>query len=129
MALQALSKSEDRAVATSTRNMMRALGSVVGVALSTAVQFAVMKSALPMKLPSTVREQVIDGSWQIGESGSEAWESDILDAKMKGIHAVFTILVPMMGICLIGCFFIPDTMLRGDERDSRTREGTQTSPP
>ncbi|KAF4304005.1 Major facilitator superfamily [Botryosphaeria dothidea] len=97
VALQALSKSEDRAVATSTRNMMRALGSVVGVALSTAVQFAIMKSALPMKLPSIVREQVIDGSWQIGESGSEAWESDILDAKMKGIHAVFTMLVPMMG--------------------------------
>ncbi|GME30609.1 MFS transporter [Neofusicoccum parvum] len=131
VAIQALSKPQDRAVATSTRNMFRALGSVVGVALSTAVQFAVMTSALPKALPSTLRAQVIDGSWQPGETGSEAWESEILNAKMKGIHAVFTMLVPMMGLCLIGCLWIPSIVLKGDERTNQTREGRrgdQTSP-
>ena len=114
VALQAHSKPQDRAVATSTRNLLRALGSVVGMAISTAVQFAVMQSALPASLPSAVRAQVIDGSWEIGQLGSEAWESDILDAKMKGIRAVFTILVPLIGVCLVGGFFVPNTILKED---------------
>ncbi|TVY45765.1 putative transporter [Lachnellula occidentalis] len=114
VALQAHSKPQDRAVATSTRNLLRALGSVVGMAISTAVQFAVMQSALPASLPSAVRTQVIGGSWEIGQLGSEAWESDILDAKMKGIHAVFTILVPLLGVCLVGGFFVPNTILKED---------------
>ncbi|TVY27457.1 putative transporter [Lachnellula hyalina] len=114
VALQAHSKPQDRAVATSTRNLLRALGSVVGMAISTAVQFAVMQSALSASLPSAVRAQVIDGSWEMGQLGSEAWESDILDAKMKGIRAVFTILVPLIGVCLVGGFFVPNTILKED---------------
>lgn len=125
MALQALSHPEDRAVATSTRNLMRMLGSVVGMALSTAIQFAVMKSALPEMLPLTLRRQVIDGSWHTGVPGSGAWESKILDAKMKGIHAVFVMLVPLMGACLLGCFFIPNAVLEGDERNNHTRVDQQ----
>jgi hypothetical protein len=99
------------------------LGSVVGMALSTAVQFAVLKSALPDSLPSALRNRVIDGSWHRGEPGSEAWESDILNAKMQAIHGVFIMLVPLMGLCLLGCIFIPNTVLRGDgKKSSHTRE-------
>jgi len=64
VALQAHSKPQDRAVATSTRNLLRALGSVVGMAISTAVQFAVMQSALPASLPSAVRAS---HRWQLGD--------------------------------------------------------------
>ena len=39
-ALIALSRLQDRAVATSTRNLMRAFGSVISVAISNALQFA-----------------------------------------------------------------------------------------
>jgi len=114
VALQALSKPQDRAVATSTRNLLRMLGSVIGLAVSTAIQFAIMKSSLPATLPPELRAQVLNGSWQIGDSRSEPWESDILNAKMNGIHAVFTVLLPLMGTCLVGCIWIPNTILKAD---------------
>ncbi|KKY13852.1 putative c6 transcription [Diplodia seriata] len=91
VALQSLTlPPTDRAVATSTRNLLRALGSVVGVALATAVQFAVMRGALPDALPRAAREGVLDGSWQApapsgGGGGDADWVVDaVLDAKMKG---------------------------------------------
>jgi hypothetical protein len=114
VALQAHCKPQDRAVATSIRNLLRSLGSVVGMAVSTAVQFAVMSSARPQTLPSGLRAQVMDGSWQMGQPCSGAWESDILDAKMKRIRAIFTILVPLMGLCLVGGIFVPNAILKED---------------
>lgn len=62
VALQALAKPEDRAVATSTRNLMRMLGSVVGIASSTAIQYSVTKTAVPDGMPSALRSKVIDGT-------------------------------------------------------------------
>jgi hypothetical protein len=99
---------------------MRNLGAVAGVAMSTAIQFAVMKSSLPSTLPSGIRGQLKDGSWEIGEPGSEAWESQILDAKMKGIRAVFILMAPLIGLCLLGCVYIPNTVLKGDDTDNGT---------
>ncbi|KAF6844637.1 major facilitator superfamily transporter [Colletotrichum musicola] len=120
VALQALSKPADRAVATSTRNLMRMLGSVVGMALATAVQNAVMRAALPSEMPELLRASVIGGTWERGhgEPGSDGWESMILDAKMKGVHMVFVMLVPLMSLCLAGCWFIPNIELEGDDRRS-----------
>jgi hypothetical protein len=131
VALQALSKPEDRAVATSTRNLMRMLGSVVGMALSTAIQSTVMKSALPVDLPSSIRAQVIAGSWERGQSSTRKWDPQILDAKMKGIRAVFFLLVPLVGLCLLGCLFIPNRELPGDPRRNENAEasGSQRAPP
>lgn len=106
VALQALCKPEDRAVATSTRNLMRMLGAVTGLAVSTAVQYAVTESALPD-----------------GKTPFDTEASDVLaDAKMKGIRAVFTIMVPLMALCGIGCFFVPNSVLQGDERRVAERE-------
>lgn len=90
------------------------LGSVIGMAVSTAIQFAVMKSSLPDTLPSALRAQVLNGSWQIGDPSSKLWESDILNAKMKSYHAVFTTLLPLMGVCLVGCIWVPNTVLKAD---------------
>ncbi|KAI1379818.1 MFS general substrate transporter [Hypoxylon crocopeplum] len=122
VALQALSKKEDRAVATSTRNLMRMLGSVFSLAVATTVQFESMKSNLSETIPSTLRTRVIDGAWQRGEPGSEMWESDILEAKYKGVRAVFIMMVPMMALCLLGCFFIPNVRLSGDKKSDDTKE-------
>ena len=125
VALQALCNPQDRAVATSTRNLMRMFGAVVGVAASTAVQYVVMQSSLPKSLPSSLREQVLDGRWQIGQHDHSAWESGILEAKMKGIHAVFIMLAPLIGLCVLGCFFVPSVILKGDETRSGTRTDTE----
>ena len=99
---------------------MRMFGAVVGVAVSTAVQFAVMKSSLPRSLPSALRGQVLDGRWHIDQPQHAAWRSGILAAKMEGLHAVFIILSPLMGLCVLGCLFIPNVVLDGDERPSTT---------
>jgi len=106
VALQALCKPQDRAVATSTRNLMRMLGAVTGLAVSTAVQYAVTNSALP-------------GVTEL----SDPEEADVLaEAKMKGIRAVFVIMVPLIAMCGFSCFFVPNTPLLGDERQAVERE-------
>ncbi|KAH8893895.1 MFS general substrate transporter [Thozetella sp. PMI_491] len=120
VALQALCSPEDRAVATSTRNLLRMVGAVTGLASSTALQFAVMTGALPENLPAHVRAQVLDGSWKTGVAETEAWDSSILDAKMQGVRAVFILLSPLVGLCLIGCYFVPSVPLRGDDGDSKS---------
>jgi hypothetical protein len=102
VALQALCKPQDRAVATSTRNLMRMLGAVTGLATSTAVQYAVTNSALP--------------------SGTELSADGLAEAKMKGIGAVFIIMVPLIAMCGLSCFFVPNTTLLGDERQVVERE-------
>jgi hypothetical protein len=114
VALQAHCKPQDRAVATSTRNLMRMLGAVTGLAVSTAVQYAVTESALP-------------GSGSAAIAGSE--KSDLLtEAKMKGIRAVFIIMVPLIALCGAGCVFIPNVVLLGDESLIVVdREGAQRS--
>jgi hypothetical protein len=125
VALQALSKPEDRAVVTSTRNMLRALGSAIGVAASTAIQYAVMKADLPAELPSDLRSQVLDGSWHIGSSDSGEWTDGILDAKMKGTHIVFITFVPLVGLCLLGCLWIKDRVLKSDAKPLNKTELTK----
>ncbi|KAI0133292.1 MFS general substrate transporter [Hypoxylon sp. NC0597] len=127
VALQALSRPEDRAVATSTRNLMRMLGSVFGLAIATTVQFQFMKLGLSDAIPSALRSRVIDGLWQRGEAGSEMWESAILDAKLNGVHAVFIMTVPMTALCLLGCFCIPNIRLNGDRKTSDNEEKKEQS--
>ncbi|KAI1214425.1 MFS general substrate transporter [Annulohypoxylon truncatum] len=122
VALQALSKSEDRAVATSTRNLMRMLGSVFSLAIATTVQYQFMKSGLSDTIPSDIRSRVIEGLWRKGEPESEMWESLILDAKFRGVHAVFVMMVPMMAVCLLGCLFIPNVRLKGDPKVNDEKE-------
>jgi hypothetical protein len=81
---------------------MRMLGAVTGLATSTAVQYAVTNSALP--------------------SGTELSADGLAEAKMKGIRAVFIIMVPLIAMCGLSCFFVPNTTLLGDERQVVERE-------
>lgn len=103
-------------MATSARNLLRSLGGVLGVAISTAAQYAATSAALRGKVSSSLQTQVLDGSWEIGEAGTEVFQSDILDAKMKGFRVVFIILVPLMCLCTLGSLFVDDIVLKGDEK-------------
>ncbi|CAI6331999.1 unnamed protein product [Periconia digitata] len=107
VALQASCKPQDRAVATSTRNLMRMLGAVTGLAVSTAVQYAVANSALPGGYTAT----------DLSVTSSNA----LAEAQMKGVRAIFTIMIPLIALCGIGCFFIPNAVLEGDERRNNDR--------
>jgi len=69
------------------------------------------------------------GSWQIGEEGSEAFESAILDAKMKGFRVVFIIFVPLMVSCMLGSLFVADMVLMGDKKQEEEEEEGPSSMP
>ncbi|OAP55801.1 hypothetical protein AYL99_09953 [Fonsecaea erecta] len=118
VALQALSTKADVAVTTSTRNWVRALGSAVGVAVSTAIQYAVTVSSLPADIPPDVASAVKNGTWVIG-NGPPAWDNAVLDAKMRGINRVFITFLPLIGLCLVGCLWIRDIPLRGDNDEDQ----------
>lgn len=90
---------------------MRMLGAVTGLAVSTAVQYAVTQSALP-------------GDRDALSSGTRTSDA-LADAKMKGVRAVFIIMVPLIALCGVGCFFIPNIVLEGDERQIVEREESQ----
>ncbi|RGP79316.1 hypothetical protein FLONG3_2545 [Fusarium longipes] len=82
VALQANSADEDRAVATGTRNVFRSLGGVVGIAVSTAVYYAVLEKSLKQNniISDRLRESVLDGTWSSNDSSSTQYESAILSA-------------------------------------------------
>lgn len=126
--MQALSRPEDRAVATSTRNLLRSLGSVFGVAISTAVQNTAIQWNLRGIIPSDLLSEVLDGNWSTSDVSTEGYRSQILDAEMKGFRVVFIILVPLMCLCFAGNFFVVDTVLKGDviekaQEKKRTLDG------
>lgn len=110
---------------TGTRNVLRSLGGVAGVAVSTAAYHSVMASALGKTVPEPLRKSVLDGTWHPGDEGSDQWESDILGARMEGFRVVFIMQIPLMVVCLIGCLFIADVVLRGDPKKDQPREQPQ----
>ncbi|KAJ5732182.1 hypothetical protein N7493_003663, partial [Penicillium malachiteum] len=116
VAVQALARAEDRAVATSTRNLLRSLGSVFGIAVSTAAQRAVIKSYINNHNASSN----ISGDKQnhMGTGDVSSLEhSQILDAKMAGFRVVFISLVPLICLCFIGNFWVNDVTLSDDKKD------------
>lgn len=114
VALQANSKDEDRAIVTGSRNVLRSLGGVAGIAVSTAISYAVTDTALQRSVPSSLRESVLNGTWNLGDVGTEAFQSDILEARMKGYRAVFIMQVPLMALCLLVSLFVADMALKDD---------------
>jgi MFS family permease len=116
VALQALSRPEDRAVATSTRNLLRSLGGVAGVAISTAVYYEVTLSNMKSGVPSQYVKMIMDGKWHLNDPETADYEDAILNVRMKGFQVVFGMLVPLMAICLASSFWVTDKQLQGDEK-------------
>lgn len=111
VAVQALARSEDRAVATSTRNVLRSLGSVFGVAISTAAQRASMQSALHDGGSPNIHYEELSNSSTSGKISSALEKSRILDAKMAGFRTVFVSLVPLVSLCFVGNFLVINVTL------------------
>ncbi|KAH7311338.1 major facilitator superfamily domain-containing protein [Stachybotrys elegans] len=131
VALQALSKTEDRAVATSTRNLLRSLGGVAGVAISTAVQYAVTTSALTSTIPPHLKNEIEQGRWKMNDPETSIYDGTVLDARMRGFRIVFALLLPFMVLCSAGSFCVQGKVLRGDvdQSDERPAEEKQAQPP
>ncbi|KAJ4022598.1 hypothetical protein NW752_000196 [Fusarium irregulare] len=124
VALQANSANEDRAVATGTRNVFRSLGGVVGIAVSTAVYYAVLQKALQRNaaIPEWLRDSVLDGTWSASDPATKDYESAISSAHMQGFRVIFIITVPLMALCLGASFLVDDIVLKGDSAQQKRRD-------
>jgi hypothetical protein len=116
VALQALSRTEDRAVATSTRNLLRSLGGVAGVAISTAVHYETTLSRLKSSIPSEYVDKVMSGEWHKDDMQPADYET-VMDAQMRGFRVVFAMLVPLITLCFAGSFLVTDKQLQGDKNE------------
>lgn len=135
VALQANSADEDRAVATGTRNVFRSLGGVVGIAVSTAVYYAVLENNLRQNnnIPDWLRDSVLDGTWPVNDPSITEYKSAILNARMQGFRVIFIMTVPLMALCLGASFLVDDIILKGDhgrgqrEECNENREATKAT--
>lgn len=105
VALQAHTPMSKRAVVISVRNFFRCTGGAVGLAISAAILQSVLKSNLPPGY-----EYLVHSTYALPARDTipEADWMGIVDAYVKASHTVFIFQVPLVGVCLLGCFFIRD---------------------
>ncbi|KAL1835931.1 hypothetical protein VTK73DRAFT_5260 [Phialemonium thermophilum] len=113
VALQAHVPQPRRAVITSNRNFFRCAGGAVGLAVSAAV----LQATLRKKLPSGHGDLAADSTYAVPDLSHlpAADAARVLDAYMDASHAVFELLIPIIGVCFLGCVFIRDRGLRYEE--------------
>ncbi|GAA5994953.1 uncharacterized protein JCM10292_004450 [Rhodotorula paludigena] len=102
--------SEDRAVVTGARNFARSLGGAIGLAVSNTLLNNVFLKDLPASIPASVRQQ-LQAEFVLSPSMSAEVQGQILDAYMAGMRDVFIFFTPVVGVCLVVCFFIKDLPL------------------
>lgn len=116
VAFQAHSTKSQRAVVISDRNFFRCLGGACGLAVSAALLQATLRSNLPAGY-----EYLSDSTYSL-PSKSEVPDADwtkILDAYVQASRSVFTLQVPLIGVCFLACIFVRD---RGLERPKEPGE-------
>lgn len=110
VALQAHSPKAQRAVVVSNRNFFRCCGGACGLAVSAAVLQASLRSALPQEL-----KHLSQYTYSLSSIANGPEREIVLDAYATASRNVFIMQVPLMGICLAGCFLIKDFGLQRQE--------------
>ncbi|CAK7264327.1 hypothetical protein SEPCBS119000_000933 [Sporothrix epigloea] len=118
VALQAHTTKARRAVIISVRNFFRALGGAVGLALGAAVLQAALRSNLPPKYVD-----LAGSAYYLPKEFSSPEEKEaVLNAYMAASHAVFTLQVPLVGVCFLTSFLVKDEGLEpSDEREAKRK--------
>ncbi|KAH8653488.1 major facilitator superfamily domain-containing protein [Xylariales sp. PMI_506] len=123
VAFQAHVTKSKRAVIISNRNFFRCGGGACGLAISAAVLQAALKANLPAEYAYLAQDTyslpTIDGPGRDG----------VLDAYMAASHAVFILQVPLMGACLLGCFFVRDRGLQPIDEPKANLEASSVDEP
>jgi MFS family permease len=120
VALLAHSKKADRAVINSLRNFIRTLGGAVGLTVSGTILNNELRSRLTGVLPeATIALLTASTSELKAVSLSPAEHEMVLNAYMKGIHIIFIIYAPIIGICFLLALLVKDDGLA--ERDAPSR--------
>jgi EmrB/QacA subfamily drug resistance transporter len=132
VAAQAHSRKEDRAVVISVRNFLRSLGGALGLAMSSAVFSNVLSTHLAnasTPLPAGRVEAILASVLRVQDLTmlTDVQRNEVLDAYMAASHGVFTVWVPLMGLCLMGCVMIQDKgLVRAEEKQKLEAERSGT---
>ncbi|GFF32319.1 uncharacterized transporter C3H1.06c [Aspergillus udagawae] len=116
IAFQAHCTKSHRAVVISNRNFFRCLGGACGLAVSAAILQATLRSNLPNGYQNLAHSTYSLPS--PSDISASDW-SQILDAYAMASRSVFTLQVPLIGLCFAACLFIRD---RGLERPKEPGE-------
>ncbi len=92
----------------------------MGLALSSAIFSNVLKGSLNSlsdPLPESVKQGILAAILRVPDlqALTESEKTGVLDSYMDASHAVFILWVPIMGVCLLLCFFIKDKGLTRKE--------------
>jgi hypothetical protein len=123
VAAQAHTRAVDRAVVISVRNFIRSFGGACGLAISAAVLANVLHSHIPESVPQDIKGQIKGSTYNVPDLSrlTDEQRNGVLNAYMAGSRAVFIMLGPLMGCCLLLCFLIKDKGLqRREEKISNT---------
>lgn len=109
VALLAHSRKADRAVANSLRNFLRILGGSVGLTISGTILNNTLKSRLTGFLSADIVSQLTSSVYALKslDLTSEQYER-VMDAYMSGMHTIFIMYAPIIGICFLCAVFIKD---------------------
>lgn len=127
VALQAHVSRDRRAVIISNRNFFRCAGGAVGLAVSASVLQAVLRAQLPAGwgwlADNSYAVPARDKLMRLAK-GDEGVVNKVLDAYMAASRGVFIVQIPIMMICLLGCFLVKD---RGLESPDAQEDGSRGS--
>ncbi|KAK6062731.1 hypothetical protein SCUP515_13071 [Seiridium cupressi] len=109
VAFQAHVPKSKRAVIVSNRNFFRCAGGACGLAISAAVLQAALRAHLPAEY-----SYLAEDTYSLPKVQGPGFDA-VLDAYMAASRAVFILQVPLIGACLLGCFFVKDRGLQPPE--------------
>ncbi|KAL1408434.1 hypothetical protein Q8F55_005246 [Vanrija albida] len=132
---QASCAPQDRAVVTGARNLFRTAGGAAGLAASSALINAVFVQHLPATLPPAVAAQLKTDGFTL-DAVPDPLKADVTHAYFTAIRAVFILYTPVIGLCLLLCFFASDAELEtrpppaseGIEMGDRAGEAADDAP-
>ncbi|OJJ78606.1 uncharacterized protein ASPGLDRAFT_1510642 [Aspergillus glaucus CBS 516.65] len=122
------SDTEDRAVLTGLRNFVRDMGGATGTTVSGAVLGLVLSGQLKSRFNDSLIRRVISSAFALEDLHLTEGEREmIVQAYMKGLHAVFVTFTVLIFIHLCSCLYVQDYGLKQGQRENiEEEEGLQS---
>lgn len=126
VAVQAHSTKADRAIIISVRNFLRSLGGACGLAISATVLANVLQTRMDAAIPDDIQDAngIFNSPYDVPNLSAltPTQREGALNAYMAASRAVFILMVPLMGLCLVGCLFVKDNGLKRPEESSSGKD-------
>ncbi|RAO70256.1 uncharacterized protein BHQ10_006268 [Talaromyces amestolkiae] len=109
VALLAHSRKADRAVANSLRNFLRILGGSIGLTISGTILNNTLKTHLQNILSPDTINTITSSAYALSSINlSHNQYEMVMDAYMAGMHTIFVMYAPIIGVCFVCAVLIRD---------------------